>query len=70
LKRIKILTVFDINGREVIKLVNNEFRNAGKYSVSFNARNARQGSDLSSGVYFYKLKAGSFSQTRRMILLK
>lgn len=64
------LTVFDINGREVIKLVNNEFRNAGKYSVSFNARNARKGSDLSSGVYFYKLNAGSFSQTRRMILLK
>jgi hypothetical protein len=47
------LKVYDILGREVITLVN-EQKNAGYYSISFNASN------LSSGVYFYKLTAGDF----------
>lgn len=57
------LKVFDIAGNEVITLVN-EQKNAGSYSVSFN------GSNLSSGIYLYRLQAGEFSFTRKMTLIK
>ena len=57
------LIIYDMSGREIQTLVN-EFKQTGKYIVSFNA------SQLSSGVYFYKIKSGSFEQVRRMILLK
>ena len=58
-----ILKVFDITGREVAQLVNMEL-NAGTYNYDFNA------SHLSSGIYFYKLQAGEFSVTKKMILAK
>ncbi|MBC8043150.1 MAG: M6 family metalloprotease domain-containing protein [Rhizobacter sp.] len=57
------LKVFDVLGREVATLVN-ERQAAGGYSVRFNA--AR----LSSGVYFYRLVAGNFVQTKKMLLVK
>ena len=57
------LKVYDILGREVSTLVNDE-KPAGKYEVNFNA------SHLASGVYFYRLQAGSFSRTKKMLLLK
>jgi hypothetical protein len=57
------LTVFDILGREVSVLVN-ERRDAGVYEVKFD------GSALASGVYFYRIQAGSFVETKRLLLLK
>jgi subtilisin-like proprotein convertase family protein len=57
------LVIFDILGREVKTLVN-EFKNAGSYDVNFDA------STLSSGVYFYRLEAGEFTDTKRMLLVK
>ncbi|MEJ2616314.1 MAG: T9SS type A sorting domain-containing protein [Ignavibacteriaceae bacterium] len=57
------LKVFNILGKEIKTLVN-EIQDPGIHEVEFNA------SDLSSGVYFYTLKAGSYSATRKMILLK
>ncbi|HLT24918.1 MAG TPA: T9SS type A sorting domain-containing protein, partial [Ignavibacteria bacterium] len=57
------IKVYDMLGREVAELVN-EVKNAGRYIVGFN------GSKLSSGIYYYKIKAGSFEQTRRMVLIK
>ncbi len=57
------LKVYDMLGREVAELIN-EYRQAGSYSTQFN------GSHLSSGIYFYKLKAGNFIQTKKLILLK
>ena len=57
------LVVFDMLGREVITLVNEE-KPAGRYVVSFN------GSGITSGVYFYKITAGDFSQIKKMILVK
>jgi hypothetical protein len=57
------LKVVDILGREVATLVN-EQKPAGVYQILFDA------SALTSGVYFYKLQAGSFIDTRKMILLK
>ncbi len=57
------LKVYDVLGREVATLVN-EYKEAGKHSVEFNA------TGLPSGVYFYRLNAGSFSETKKMILLR
>ncbi|MBE0571220.1 MAG: M20/M25/M40 family metallo-hydrolase [Ignavibacteriaceae bacterium] len=57
------LTVHDILGNEVVTLVN-EDKPSGEYVVEFD------GSNLPSGIYFYRLQAGAFSETRKMILLK
>ncbi len=57
------LRVFNIIGEEVGLLIHKETK-AGAYEVSFD------GSPLSSGVYFYKLKVGNFTATRKMILIK
>jgi len=57
------LKVFDITGREVKSLVNG-VQNAGKYYISLDASN------FPSGVYFYRLIAGNYSEVRKMILLK
>jgi len=57
------LKVYDILGREIATLVNEE-KPAGEYEVDFNA------TKLPSGIYFYQLKAGQFSETKKMVLLK
>jgi probable HAF family extracellular repeat protein len=57
------LKVFDVLGREVATLVNEEL-NPGEHSVVFNAQN------LTSGVYFYRLRAGSFVEQRKMVWVK
>ncbi|GBD86219.1 Ycf48-like protein [bacterium BMS3Abin03] len=57
------LMIYDILGREVSVLVN-EVKDPGYYEVNFNASN------LASGVYFYRLVAGSFVSTHKMLLLK
>jgi sugar lactone lactonase YvrE len=57
------LKVYDVLGNEVATLVNEE-KPAGSYEVKFDA------SGLSSGIYFYKLSAGSLVETKKMILLK
>ncbi len=58
------IEVFDISGRLVRTLANNEFVTPGVKEVSFDA------SQLASGIYFYTLKAGSFKETKKMILVK
>ncbi len=58
-----VLKVYDVLGREVATLVN-EKKVAGKYSVTWNA------SSMSSGVYFYRLQAGAYSETKKLLLLK
>ncbi len=62
------LTVYDINGREVTRLVN-EVEPAGTYEVRFDGGTARSGG-VASGVYFYTVRAGSFTQTRKMVYIK
>jgi probable HAF family extracellular repeat protein len=57
------LKVYDVLGKEIATLVNEE-KAAGSYKVNFNA------SQLSSGIYFYKLQAGSFVETKKMTLLR
>jgi hypothetical protein len=58
-----IFKVYDIIGNEVATLVN-ENKPAGNYEVTFGAKN------LSSGTYFYKLQAESFTETKKMVLIK
>lgn len=62
------LKVFDVLGREVTILVN-EFKQTGNYNATFNAKTLRATS-LPSGIYFYMLKAGNFTSTKKMILLR
>jgi len=57
------LTIFNIKGQVVSTLVENN-QTAGYYTATFNAQ------DVSSGLYFYQIQAGSFNQTKKMILVK
>jgi len=57
------LKIYDSKGTEIQTLVNN-FQNEGEYEVSCDAKN------LASGIYYYKLSAGNFSDTKKMILVK
>ena len=57
------LKVYDIIGREIQSLVNEE-KDAGRYEIYFDA------SSLSSGVYFYKIKSESYSEIKKMVLIK
>ncbi|MBK7631602.1 MAG: T9SS type A sorting domain-containing protein [Ignavibacteriales bacterium] len=58
-----ILKVYDVLGKEIVTLVN-ESKPAGVYEAEFNA------SQLPSGMYIYKIQAGSFSDVKKMILTK
>ena len=57
------IKVYDTLGREISTLIN-EYKNIGNYSINFNSSN------LSSGTYFYTIKTGDFSQTKKMTYLK
>lgn len=59
------LKVYDVLGKEVAVLVNEE-KQAGRYSVQLSANSYQ----LSSGMYFYKLTAGNYSTTKKMLLMK
>lgn len=57
------LTVYNLIGQEIGTIVNG-YKDAGIHTINFD------GSDLNSGIYIYKLESGTFSQTRKMILMK
>ena len=57
------LKVYDLLGKEVATLVN-EYKPAGSYEVLFDAAH------LATGIYYYRLNAGDFTETKKMILLK
>ena len=58
-----ILNVYDVLGNEISSLVNEE-KSVGSYEIEFDA------TELTSGIYFYKLQTGSFVESKKMILLK
>ena len=62
------IAVYDILGNLVFYLVNKN-QSSGSKSVQWDAKN-NQGEPVSAGVYLYKIQAGAFSQTKKMILLK
>ncbi len=57
------LKIYDMTGREVSKLVN-EVQSAGRYQIRFNSGN------LSSGIYYLKMKAGEFSDVKKLVIMK
>ncbi len=61
-------SVFDISGREITKLLN-EVEPAGTCEVRFDEGTARSGG-IASGVYFYTVRADSFTQPRKMVYIK
>jgi hypothetical protein len=58
------LKIYDLLGREVTTLIQGKKETAGNHSINFNANN------LPSGIYFYRLQADKFSETKKMILIK
>jgi hypothetical protein len=62
------LKIYDILGREVASLVNQN-KKAGNYAVTWNGRNEFNYA-VASGIYFYRLHANNFVQTKKMIMLK
>lgn len=62
-KQFVSLIIYDVLGNEIADLVNEE-KSAGSYAVTFDA------SKLSSGIYFYTLRAGEFTSTKKLILMK
>jgi hypothetical protein len=62
-----VLKIYDILGREVTTLINKE-QPPGNYSVKFDASNLNR--QINSGIYFYKLQAGNFVESKKMVLLK
>ncbi|MHB8580822.1 MAG: T9SS type A sorting domain-containing protein [Ignavibacteriaceae bacterium] len=60
--RNKSIKVYDILGREITNLVNEE-KNAGNYGVNFNANK------LASGMYIYRMQAGEFVEMKKLILM-
>ena len=57
------LKVYDVLGNEIVILVNEE-KPSGSYEVEFS------GAELPSGIYFYRIRAGSFVETKKMVLMK
>ena len=62
------LVVYDLLGNVVREMVNEEL-NAGMYTYKWTGEN-QNGGRVSAGMYFYQIQAGSFSKTKKMILLK
>ena len=63
------LKIFNILGKEVATLVNEE-KPAGNYQIEFNEKQNVNNEKLSSGIYFYKMYAGDYIQAKKMIYLK
>ena len=62
------ITIYDLLGNRIKNLVNDHY-SKGSHSISWHARN-NQGQTVSAGVYLYKVQAGEFQSTKKMILLK
>ncbi len=63
-----VLKIYDVLGREVRTLVNEEMNN-GQYSIKWNGDN-NSGEKVSSGIYLYRMEAGKYIQSKKMLLLK
>jgi len=59
-----LLTIYDVTGKEIQKLLNNVFYKAGYHTVKFNA------SGIASGIYFYRIKAGNYILTKKLLFNK
>jgi len=64
-----LLTIYDITGKEVMRLINNRFYAPGEHTVKWNGV-TKQGKEVSSGIYLYELRSGDFKQVKKMLLIK
>jgi photosystem II stability/assembly factor-like uncharacterized protein len=62
------IDVYDLNGQKIATLLNEE-KAAGYYSVIWNGKNTN-GNDVSSGIYLYSIRAGNFSEVKKMLMVK
>ena len=63
-----LLEIFDVSGKRIVSLIN-EFQDKGHYSLDWNGQD-QNGNPVSSGTYFYRLKAGKETISRKMVLLR
>jgi hypothetical protein len=64
-KDVKVtIKIYDLLGREVVTLINDEYKNAGRYELAWNAAN------YATGVYIYRIEAGDYVSTKKMVLVK
>ena len=63
------ITIYDLNGKEVVKLKENQFLKPGLHSVTWNGKN-KNGKEVSSGIYMYQLITDGFSETRKFLFIK
>jgi len=63
------LIVYNALGQKVVTLIDNKKQNSGTYEVVWNGTNSN-GRQVASGVYFYMLKYGNYSQTKKVTFLK
>lgn len=65
------LVVYDILGNEIATLVN-EIKQAGSYEIELNTASlpSRSGSVLTSGIYFYTIQIGNYTETKKMVMLR
>jgi hypothetical protein len=63
------LKIYNIEGSEVETLIN-EYKSSGNHEVIFDSNKLKNGSSLPSGVYFYRLTSGNYSESKKFILLK
>ena len=62
------IVIFNLKGNKVMSLVD-DYQSAGMYAIHWNGKN-EQGKSVSAGMYIYSLQAGSYRQTKKMVLLK
>jgi len=62
------LKIYNILGKEVRELVNTS-QSTGRYTITWDGKN-NQGKEVASGIYFYQLKAGNFTETKKLVLIK
>jgi hypothetical protein len=60
--------VFDVMGREIVRIIDGQI-NGGHHKVIWRGKH-NSGQGVSSGIYFYRLTAGDFQQTRKMLIIK
>jgi flagellar hook assembly protein FlgD len=62
------IKIYNVAG-ELVRTLVDEMKNAGAYSIAWDGRN-NAGSDVASGIYFYKMETKDFSQSRKMVMLR
>ena len=63
------ISIFDVSGRSVRKLINSEFQSTGRHEIVWDGED-QFGRQVTTGIYFYRFEAGSYHETKRMTLLK